>query len=333
MTDVVDPVQGYPISDNGKPYNGDIPQIIALDLNKGTNSRGFLDTGGFVWGIDVEYETPIDALLFFSSKPGVGAPALFMADRNGLMSYESCIGFEEPGITYAFEDGLFTDQLIGLKAHGGSGYKPSDLLDPEAPLTDFLDEGHDPAQDTFYTMSIPLASLGLSKAALEAEGIGVMHISTFGQSGIGSLPMDMSMLDNALAPYSADESTSAEKEDLDLITQPLARLGKAAAGEGSDEEGGSDTGITKQLLLNFGADKSSPQPAGKALILRAEAEGGEGKLSYVFEADGKILENEGKTADNERIWLPESGRHNIKVTLRDELGHQLSLSKVIEIDE
>ena len=33
VTDVVDPAQNYPISDNGKPYNGDIPQILAFSID------------------------------------------------------------------------------------------------------------------------------------------------------------------------------------------------------------------------------------------------------------------------------------------------------------
>ena len=35
VTDVVDPAQGYPISDNGKPWNGDIPQMLLFNLGKG----------------------------------------------------------------------------------------------------------------------------------------------------------------------------------------------------------------------------------------------------------------------------------------------------------
>ena len=46
-------------------------------------------------------------------------------------------------------------------------------------------------------MTIPMSALNLTKAKLEKNGIGVMHISTFGESGIASTPMDMSMVDNA----------------------------------------------------------------------------------------------------------------------------------------
>lgn len=40
VTDVIDPAQGYPISDNGKPYNGDIPQILAFSINPDKKGNG-----------------------------------------------------------------------------------------------------------------------------------------------------------------------------------------------------------------------------------------------------------------------------------------------------
>ena len=87
VTDVVDPAQGYPISDNGKPYNGDIPQMLLLNLGTGNNATGLMDDGGYLWGNPIETETAVDAVIAFSSKPGVGTPALFMADEDGEFSY------------------------------------------------------------------------------------------------------------------------------------------------------------------------------------------------------------------------------------------------------
>ena len=43
------------------------------------------------------------------------------------------------------------------------------------------------------------------------------------------LPYDLSMADNAAMPYSKDKSTSAEKEDSDHITVPMARVGAAGS--------------------------------------------------------------------------------------------------------
>lgn len=54
-----------------------------------------------------------------------------------------------------------------------------------------------------------------------------MLVSTFGTSGMDSLPYDTSMSDNADQPYSKDPSTTHEKEDADNITVPFAYIGKA----------------------------------------------------------------------------------------------------------
>ena len=79
----------------------------------------------------------------------------------------------------------------------------------------------------FYEVSIPLANLDISAADIETNGIGILKVSTFGTSGMDCLPYDLSMADNAAKPYSKDASTSAEKEDEDHITVPMARIGKA----------------------------------------------------------------------------------------------------------
>lgn len=42
VTDVTDPAQGYPTSDNGKPYQGDIPQSLALDVDPDRGGEGLL---------------------------------------------------------------------------------------------------------------------------------------------------------------------------------------------------------------------------------------------------------------------------------------------------
>lgn len=324
VTDVIDPAQGYPISDNGKPYNGDIPQMLLLNLGTGNKATGLVGTGEYLWGHPINYETVIDTAICFSSKPGVGTPALFMADEDGTFSYETCVGLEDAGISYKYEDGFFCgDTLTGIKMNGYEGYVPSMLLDDSSNWVDFLDMGHSTSQDTFYTMTIPMDALGITKDQLEENGIGVMHVSTFGAGGIGCTPMDMTMLDAATEPYSKDASTSAEKEDTDIITVPLAQLGSAEPapdpGPGPDPEPAEGT-----LSVNFGADRSSPQSDETDLTLEAEAEGGEGDLSYQFLVDGKEIQDSDKTT---AAWDTVGGDHTISVVVTDEEGHQVTVEK------
>lgn len=324
VTDVIDPAQGYPISDNGKPYNGDIPQMLLLNLGTGNKATGLVGTGEYLWGHPINYETVIDTAICFSSKPGVGTPALFMADEDGTFSYETCVGLEDAGISYKYEDGFFCgDTLTGIKMNGYEGYVPSMLLDDSSNWVDFLDMGHSTSQDTFYTMTIPMDALGITKDQLEENGIGVMHVSTFGAGGIGCTPMDMTMLDAATEPYSKDASTSAEKEDTDIITVPLAQLGSADPnpdpGPEPDPEPAEGT-----LSVNFGADRSSPQADTTDLTLEAEAEGGEGDLSYQFLVDGKEIQDSDKTTAE---WDTVGGDHTISVVVTDEEGHQVTVEK------
>lgn len=227
VTDVVDPAQGYPISDNGKPWNGDIPQIIALDIDPTRSGDGMIGTNG-IWGMGINYENGVDTVLCFSSKPGVGTPGLFTLNDDNEFSYETgyCTTFKNAGISFAYGDGHISDKIMGVKMNGYEGYTPDHLATDASNWVDMMEYGHDEAQDTMYEMVIPFSSLGITKDYLESYGIGAMHISTFGQSGITSIPADPSMVDNSCNPYSCDDSTSAEKEDTDIITCDLARIGR-----------------------------------------------------------------------------------------------------------
>ena len=87
-----------------------------------------------------------------------------------------------------------------------------------------------------------------------------MQILTYGTSGMDTLPHDPSMLNEANIEYSYDPSTSHEKEDIDTITVPLARVGALLK----------DTKINyAPLEVNFGADKCSGQSVGTDINLSA----------------------------------------------------------------
>ena len=332
VTDVVDPAQGYPISDNGKPWNGDIPQMIAFDLGKGKfsdMSKGTL-ANGYVWGLKVGFQTRIDALMCFSSKPGVGQPALFKTDSTGYFNYDEVTSFTAGGISFKYQDGFFGSSLIGIKANGYEGYKPADLTSSSSNWVDFLSTSHDKNQDTFYYMTIPLNTLGITRSYIENHGIGVMHISTFGEGGIACTPMDMTMLDKATEPYSQDESSSAEKEDVDTITVPLARIGAADTDtdyDDSDSDSDTDTDSdTLPLQVNFGTNKSAPQLAATALTLKGIGYGGTAPYKYQFSVDGSVVKASNTTATY--TWTPTTaGSHTIKCVITDATGKTATVSK------
>ena len=93
---------------------------------------------------------------------------------------------------------------------------------PEAPTRNFLTEGHNTARDSFYEIKIPLAFLGLTKAQLESQGLGIM-IGAGSDSLMDVLPQD----DGATLDSQGVESwnSSLEWGDVDSITTPFARIG------------------------------------------------------------------------------------------------------------
>nr|MCR5609452.1 hypothetical protein [Lachnospiraceae bacterium] len=229
LTDVVAPEQNYPISDNGKAWNGDIPQIIALDIDPNVSADGTISsTGKGVWGMSIDYTNGVDNLLCFSSKLVAGTPALFSVDGNGGFSYEKefCRDFKTLGIEAAYGDGHISDELIGINANGYTGLKTDMMYSDSSAWVDLNKLGHNSEQDTMYEIKIPLSALGIDAHYITENGIGVMHISTFGESAIQTLPVDTCVYDNAEEPYAADDSTSQEKADEDTISVNMARLGK-----------------------------------------------------------------------------------------------------------
>lgn len=92
----------------------------------------------------------------------------------------------------------------------------------DAPTRNFLTLGHNQARDSFYEMKIPLSFLGLTRASLESQGLGVMI-------GAGSAsPMDVLPQDDAATldtPGVESYNSPFEWADTDSITSPFARVG------------------------------------------------------------------------------------------------------------
>lgn len=76
-----------------------------------------------------------------------------------------------------------------------------------------------------YQVTVPLESLGVTKSYIEGTGISVGVFSTYGASTMDCIPWDSCMIDVADEKYSSDPSSSHEKEDVDVISTSLARIG------------------------------------------------------------------------------------------------------------
>lgn len=192
--------------------------------NKNTN-------GGSIWGqkMGLEFKWHVDHLFYMSGKPGLGKPAMFTAvDENGNTDYEEgCHLYKTAGIEYKMAATNICSSIWGLNASEDT----SDVYSDDADWVDYKtfkgSQGtHDTKYDSFYEMKIPFSALGIDKNYIETNGIGAMLVATRGESGLDGIPFDDTMLDNATGDYTSDPSTSAEKDDVDVITSEFARIGK-----------------------------------------------------------------------------------------------------------
>ena len=218
-----------PLSDGGRVL--DVPLILALSIDNNSTKMSNKNTSGNpIWGqkMGLEFTTHVDRLLYMSGKPGLGKPAMFSAvDEQGNTNYtDGMVDFKSGGIEYKMATTCITDSIIGLN----SSDDPQDCYNDGADWVDYKtfqgsSGNHDTKYDSFYEIKIPLDTLGIDSSYLTNNGIGAMLVATRGESALDCIPHDPSMLDNVTGDYSADPSTSAEKDDVDNITVPFAKIG------------------------------------------------------------------------------------------------------------
>ena len=227
MINVSDVVAGedFPIS-QGNLWIYNLPIFIFLSCEKGKGNGGKMVGGGTIWGSGISLEEKVDTIIAISTN-GANGPFIYHYDEaQDAFPTETDDKGANSGITLKWGNGILDTEVFGLKACGSDNRKNSMDYEDSSDWIDFYsDTSHDKKLDMTYEMSIPLAKLGLTKDKIKSEGIGIIKVSTFGTSGMDSLPYDKSMSDNAEKPYSKDSSTSMEKEDEDHITCKLARIG------------------------------------------------------------------------------------------------------------
>ncbi len=308
-----------PLSDGGRVL--DVPLILALSVDP--NSVGMTNkntAGGSIWGqkMGLQFDTHVDRLFYMSGKPGLGKPSMFKAaDAQGNTDYDPPygVGFAAGGIEYKMATTNICSKIIGLDGTGD----PTDVSSDSAQWVDFKTKNHDTKYDSFYEMKIPFETLGITKSQLTTNGIGAMLVATRGESALDCIPYDLSMVDNATGDYSADPSTSMEKEDVDIITSSLARIGA-----------GGDTPVPPPtelpLQVNFGTDRSAPQLSTTAMTIKGIGYGGTAPYKYEFSVDGKVIQASSATASV--AWTPTtSGQHTLKCVIKDSAGKSATATK------
>ena len=314
------------LMDRGKI--GNVPLAIALDVGNSTKMTGKETSGEGVWGPNITYDTRVDHILMIHGDGTKADCAMFTGNADGVTSQkdpELCHKFVDNGIEFELADGCLPKTLIGLNASSD----PKDIYDPNADWVDFLKisnvEGksrpHDTKYDTFYEMKIPFKALGIDKAYLEKNGIGCMQLATRGQSALDCLPHDPSMIDNVMGDYAKDPSTSHEKDDEDIITVPLASIGKLRQpGTGPvDPPVSKDPKITK-----FEADKEDVK-AGDEVKFTCTASNA---TSYEFTIDGKAVDESEVSKNVLTHAFDEAGTYEVEVTAKGASGTKDATEKL-----
>ena len=208
-----------------------LPNGIAINTGKRKAGVGLMDEGGNPWNDKLTFwniKDGLDTLLMFHPRlPTVNKPGLFLTNSEGLFSYDEeggyLIGFDAAGIERVVYQQPVSKNYWGIaNNYGGAAdqYKDASLY------TDLMPTSNKNAAGRMYQVTIPLASIGVDSAWMTSHGVKVMWFTTMGQSPMDCLPWDPVMVDAASEPYSVEDSTSHEKEDLDIITVPLASVGK-----------------------------------------------------------------------------------------------------------
>ena len=349
-TYITSPEDNFAASNEARPWRNSIPMYLALSIDPakqatgkavGTNKDGSVYTNPFVWGCTngvakdggTGFTTHVDTLIAFDSNNSNGGASIFKADTQDtdgtyMFNYDTRIPIgvtsfqaqdNKNGFKIKYANGTKSTSLFGINAPKGSRVM-GDNLDMNSNWVDFFDVGYKSSYGFVYEIAVPLNTLGIDRSYIETQGIGAMQILTYGTSGMDTLPHDPSMLDQANVEYSYDPSTSHEKEDIDNITVPLARIGALLP----------DTEVTEAPFeVNFGANLNAGQSAGTPITLSAESYHAKGDVTYTFTVNGTEVQN---SASDSYVWTPTAdGTYSIGVVAVDGNGNKAESVKTFVV--
>ena len=349
-TYITSPEDNFAASNEARPWRNSIPMYLALSIDPakqatgkavGTNKDGSVYTNPFVWGCTngtakdggTGFTTHIDTLVAFDSNNSNGGASIFKADTQDtdgtyMFNYDTRIPIgvtsfqaqdNKNGFKIKYANGTKSTSLFGINAPKGSRVS-GDNLDMNSNWVDFFDEGYKNSYGYVYEIAVPLNTLGIDRSYIETQGIGAMQILTYGTSGMDTLPHDPSMLDQANLEYSYDPSTSHEKEDIDNITVPLARIGALLP----------DTEVNEAPFeVNFGANLNSGQSVGTPITLLAESYHATGDVTYSFTVNGETVQN---ANTDSCVWTPSAdGTYSIGVVAVDANGNKAESTKTFVV--
>lgn len=230
----------YAGGDNSDWDNRDIP--LGWIFNTGKGPKCVKDTtekgGKPIWdAVKFSDSQGFNYLTYHSSKcvdtannKSCGTPGWFKSNGTSFdygADYTTTYGTKGNGVNVKYQASLTVSTSVWFEAtpsgnRAESNQTAADLMSS----TNYKDAGKATgSKDCSYMYTIPYAALGIDKAWIKSNGIGVRQLTTGGGSLMDCCPWDPAMVDVVNQPYSCDESTSAEKEDEDTLTTPQARVG------------------------------------------------------------------------------------------------------------
>jgi hypothetical protein len=226
VTDVIDGANAGGAGSGRIGSNDGILQWIALDTKPDQGAT--LD----MWGKNANKQNVAQPLWTGTNKPDF---QLYLAGSlwQGFISraVNNAFPVDDNGVNYFKILGGGSATQLGFQAGKGALFAGTSLWGvddadarrtAEAPTRNFMTQGHNGARDSFYEIKIPLNFLGLTKAQLESQGLGVM-IGAGSASTLDALPQD----DGATLNTQGVEAWNSPLEwgDVDSITTPFARVG------------------------------------------------------------------------------------------------------------
>ncbi len=215
VTDIIDPANAGGAGSGRIGSNDGILQWIALDTKPEAGAAKDMwgkNKGQPLW--NGPNKPDVQIYLAGSLWQGYVSRAVnnvFPVDDGGVNYFTTAAA----GITHAKGATFAGTSLWGIN-------DTDDRRNGDAPYRNFLTLGHNWARDSFYEIKIPLAFLGLTRAQLESQGIGVM-IGAGSASPMDVLPQDDGATLNT--PGVETYNSSFEWADTDSITVPFARIG------------------------------------------------------------------------------------------------------------
>ena len=226
VTDVIDGANAGGAGSGRIGSNDGILQWIALDTK--ADQGATLD----MWGKNSNKQNVAQPLWTGANKPDF---QIYLAGSlwQGFISraVNNAFPVDDNGVNYFKILGGGSATQLGFQAGKGALFAGTSLWGVDdadarraqgAPTRNFMTQGHSGARDSFYEIKIPLNFLGLTKAQLESQGLGVM-IGAGSASTVDVLPQD----DGATLDTQGVEAWNSPLEwgDVDSITAPFARIG------------------------------------------------------------------------------------------------------------